>query len=197
MEVDFAAFAARVAAHIDVRGCLVVSRDGFVLGEHTTGAPGELSEAWSRFASLGPPDRAFLRYRDSVWAYVSGSNRGLFAVASSSSLPGALLDRLDAALALAVPAPDAAPTWEAAASDAEAKPHAVPRPAPPEETAATTGPGPAKEEAPSPPNVPDRLDLTGADPPEPSSDPEEVDAVALAREFGGLFLQDGRFPDEN
>ena len=52
----------------DVRGCLILSRDGLVLGAHPAESERTTTRAWIRFASIGDPERGFaqIRHRDVV-----------------------------------------------------------------------------------------------------------------------------------
>jgi hypothetical protein len=96
MSVDFAALAtAMVSGVSDVRACLIVSRDGLVLGAHPASEEEKALAAWSRVAALGEVERGFVALRDEVWAFC---RRGPYAALSSghpSTRPGILLDALE------------------------------------------------------------------------------------------------------
>ena len=102
MEIDFSALASRVAAFSDVLGCIIVSNDGLTLGWFPPGDEDGVKPAWMRFAALGEPDRAFLKFSSGeVWAYVSVGPYAAFAVATGATRPGILLDHLEQALLVA------------------------------------------------------------------------------------------------
>jgi hypothetical protein len=52
----------------DVRGCLILSRDGLVLGAHPAESERTTTRAWIRFAAIGDPERGFAQFghRDMV-----------------------------------------------------------------------------------------------------------------------------------
>lgn len=97
---DYAALAQRVAAAVPgIRGCLLLSRDGMVLGAHPEGeveAPVKL--AWLRFAAVGEPDRSYVEFPDQTWAFVRRGAYGAFAVADVGVRPGVLVDLLEQVL---------------------------------------------------------------------------------------------------
>src|SRR5262245_57209537 len=97
---DYSSLAQRVSMSAPgVRGCLLLSRDGLVLGAHHEG-DGEANgtEAWVRFAAVGEPDRSYLEYPGEVWAFVRRGGYAAFAVAEVGVRPGVLVDLLDQAL---------------------------------------------------------------------------------------------------
>jgi hypothetical protein len=97
---DYSSLAQRVSMSAPgVRGCLLLSRDGLVLGAHPEG-DGEVhvKEAWVRFTAVGEPDRSYLEYPDQVWAFVRRGGYAAFAVAEVGVRPGVLVDLLDQAL---------------------------------------------------------------------------------------------------
>jgi hypothetical protein len=97
---DYSSLAQRVSMSAPgVRGCLLLSRDGLVLGAHPEGdAEAHVKEAWIRFAAVGEPDRSYLEYPDQVWAFVRRGGYAAFAVAEVGVRPGVLVDLLDQAL---------------------------------------------------------------------------------------------------
>ena len=99
MDIDFSALAARIAADIqDLRGCVIVSRDGLVLGSHPVDAENILRPAWLRFASLGDVEKGFIQFGGELWVYVRRGPYASFAVSNSVSRPGLLLDELEQVL---------------------------------------------------------------------------------------------------
>jgi hypothetical protein len=96
---DYSALAQRVSTSISgVRGCLMLSRDGLVLGAHPEDGESDLRSAWVRFASLGDPERSYVEFPDRIWAFVRRGGYGAFAVADADVRPGLLMDVLDQVL---------------------------------------------------------------------------------------------------
>ena len=97
---DYSALAQRVSMSIDgIRGCLLLSRDGMVLGAHPEGdAESHLRSAWVRFAAVGDPERSYVEFPDQVWAFVRRGGYSAFAVADTGVRPGVLVDLLEQAL---------------------------------------------------------------------------------------------------
>jgi hypothetical protein len=98
---EFSTLAHRIAGgDADVRGCLILSREGMIVGsfpdDDSVARP-----AWVRFAALGDPDRSFVQFPDQLWVYVHRGPYAAFLVAGSSVRPGLLMDRLDQALLIA------------------------------------------------------------------------------------------------
>jgi hypothetical protein len=202
---EFSALAARVAASVvELRGCLILSRDGLVLGAFPEGDEGPVKSAWLRFAVVGEPEKGFVEFGDEIWTYLRRGPYAAFAVSGLGVRPGLLIDQLDQMLytaeevrarrgALRVPEVPPAPSGKPRTSlHPEARP-SVPTPAP------VTPPARAIPEAePAPPRPP-----TGSPPAEqPSTGPvekeegTEVDRVALAQELSKLLQETGG-GDEN
>lgn len=96
---DFTALAARVAAGVgELRGCLIVSRDGLVLGAYPPDGEAVVKPAWLRFASMGQPNRGFLEFGDEAWCYVRRGAYAAFAVADANVRAGLVIDQLELAL---------------------------------------------------------------------------------------------------
>jgi hypothetical protein len=139
---EFSALAARVAASVvELRGCLILSRDGLVLGAFPDGQDGLVKPAWLRFAVVGEPEKGFVEFGDEIWTYVRRGPYAAFAVSDVGVRPGLLIDQLDQMLysaeelrtrreALRVPEVPPAPSSKPRTSlHPEARP-AVPMPAP-------------------------------------------------------------------
>jgi hypothetical protein len=134
---EFSALAARVAASVgDLRGVLILSRDGLVLGAFPEGDEALLKPAWLRFAALGEPDKGFVEFADELWAYVRRGPYASFAVTGVHVRPGLVMDQLEQMLMAAeevrsrreaLRLPDAAP---APSGKPRTSLHADPRPAP-------------------------------------------------------------------
>ena len=97
---DYSALAQRVSTSITgVRGCLMLSRDGMVLGAHPEGeAETHIRSSWMRFATVGDPERSYVEFPDQVWAFVRRGGYSAFAVADAGVRPGVLVDLLEQAL---------------------------------------------------------------------------------------------------
>jgi len=97
---DYSALAQRVSISVTgVRGCLMLSRDGMVLGAHPEGeAETHLRSSWMRFAAVGDPERSYVEFPDQVWAFVRRGSYSAFAVADTGVRPGVLVDLLEQAL---------------------------------------------------------------------------------------------------
>jgi hypothetical protein len=97
---DYSALAQRVSMSVaGIRGCLMLSRDGMVLGAHPEGeAESHLRASWVRFAAVGDPERSYIEFPDRIWAFVRRGGYSAFAVADAGVRPGVLLDLLDQAL---------------------------------------------------------------------------------------------------
>lgn len=207
---EYTALAERVAAGVgDVHGCLILSRDGMVLGAHPDGDEAAAKPAWLRFATLGEARKGFVEFGDQLWVYVHRGPYAAFAVASAAVRPGLLMDQLEQALLSAeeartrreplkladVPAalsgkPRASlhPSSERSISSIPAA--ASPAAARSTPAAVSTPAADSSDERPDPDPPPTRNDL-----PTPVDEGAEVDPVLLAKEFSGL-LQVDRDGDE-
>jgi hypothetical protein len=220
---DYSALAQRVSLSIaGIRGCLMLSRDGLILGAHPEGEPeADLRAAWVRFAGVGDPERSYVEFPDQIWAFVRRGSYAAFAVAEVDVRPGVLVDTLEQALlsaeqervvdreAMRLPEAPSAPSGKPRTSlhrpDRQPTPEAGPanvRAEGDDDVAAAETP-PADEVASTPP--PEAADPPAAEP-DPQADdvPEaqegkeeesEVDRILLAKEFAGL-LQVPREDDE-
>ncbi|HEY7280141.1 MAG TPA: hypothetical protein VID47_01000 [Actinomycetota bacterium] len=101
MDPDFTALASRVAARAEVLGCVILSRDGLVLGSFPPHGEQDITPGLLRFTALGDPDRGFAEFADELWAYVRQGAYAAFAVAEAGTRPGILLDYLEQALLVA------------------------------------------------------------------------------------------------
>jgi hypothetical protein len=214
---DYSALAQRVSTSFTgVRGCLMLSRDGMVLGAHPEGdAESHLRASWVRFAAVGDPERSYVEFPDQIWAFVRRGGYSAFAVADAGVRPGVLVDLLEQALMIGeqdrahdretmrLPEMPSAPSRKPRTSLHRQERTATPVPT------ETTLPGSAEvttsDEAGAGADVSD----AGADPAaraadgevSPQPDPEdetpsraqgredepEVDRILLAKEFAGLL----------
>jgi hypothetical protein len=213
---DYSALAQRVSMSIDgIRGCLLLSRDGMILGAHPEGdVESHVRSSWVRFAAVGDPERSYVEFPDQIWAFVRRGGYAAFAVADTGVRPGVLVDLLEQALMMGeqgraddretmrLPEMPSAPSGKPRTSlhKQERAPTTVPAPS---EVVASQEPEPRAARAPA----------GSADPvmPEPDGDPEgettapsdpgatvpsragskeeepEVDRILLAKEFAGLL----------
>lgn len=96
---DFDALAAALGAGIaDLRGCLILSRDGLVLGGYPDAAEQELKASWLRFAEIGEPERGFVQFGDETWCLVRRGPYGSFAVTGIGVRPGIVIDHMERVL---------------------------------------------------------------------------------------------------
>jgi hypothetical protein len=229
MERDYSALASRVAARAEVLGCLILSRDGLVLGSFPPGGEQDVSPAWLRFSSLGEPLRGFLAFSDQLWAYARHGEYAAFAVAVPSARAGILLDLLEQALMevheahhlreavrapekvnLTYPAPREERVAQRSAEEAAAPvalqlPH---RPDPQLAAAVPVAMAPDGGIAPPAPPQPVSPEPAAVDPaggpqepndpptPEEGRSPEDIDRVALAREFAQLLQENPKAVEE-
>jgi hypothetical protein len=207
METEFTALASRVAARAEMLGCLILSRDGLVLGSFPPGGEDDVTPAWLRFSGLGQPARGFVAFEHELWAYVSHGDFGAFAVTAPSARAGVVLDVLEQVLMeiqeahaarRAIRAPQAVNLTYPGPRESTALP---PRPAGPHEAheqreAPSDGGQPADRTPvpPSPPAIPPLRDdeergRDGNERPEDGLSPDDIDRVALAREFAQLLQE--------
>src|SRR5919108_1368775 len=97
---DYSTLAQRVRSTVPgIRGCLLLSRDGTVLGADPEGeAEAPLKRSWMRFAGVGDAERSFVEFPDQTWAFVRRGGYGAFAIADADVRPGVLVDLLEQAL---------------------------------------------------------------------------------------------------
>ena len=145
---DYSALAYRIAGGVaDVRGCLILSRDGLILGSYPDDETA-VKPAWVRFASLGDPERSFVEFGDQVWVYVRRPAYGAFAVANAGIRPGLVIDQLEGILASAEESRNRRDTLRVpeASGGPAAKPQSSIRPSP-NGSSASTPPAPDSAEA--------------------------------------------------
>lgn len=210
---DFNALAAAVAAGVDdVRGCLIVSRDGLVLGAYPASGEAEAKPAWLRLAALGEVERGFLQFGTQVWCYVRRGPYAAFTLAGQGVRPGLVIDRMEQALLSA----EESRSRREGLRGAEAAPPAAPsgKPRSPLHPEPKTEPPVIEPPVIDPPvTEPALADLPAVrasegssvvtPPPtagreEPEADdepPAEVDRFTLAREFSQLLQDEGGVAD--
>jgi hypothetical protein len=98
---DFSDLAARIGTSVgELRGVLILSRDGLVLGAFPEDDD-TMKPAWVRFASMGDPEKAFVEFGNELWAYVRRGPYAAFAIAGIAVRPGLLLEQLEQAILVA------------------------------------------------------------------------------------------------
>ena len=96
---EYAALAQRVVLTMDdVRGCLVLSRDGMVLGAYPEEDEQAFKPAWLKFVHVGEARRGFVEFSDQLWAYVHRGPYAAFVISGIGVRPGVLLDQLEQAV---------------------------------------------------------------------------------------------------
>jgi hypothetical protein len=172
---EFAALAQRVVLTMDdVRGCLVLSRDGLVLGAFPEDQEAELKPAWLRFVHVGEARKGFVEFSDQLWAFVHRGPYAAFVVTGTSVRPGVMLDQLEQAVIAAEESRAKQKEITLKVPDAASAPSGRPRTSlhpPADRPAAPVAATPAAEEMPSfaaPTGAPEAADggvsWEGADP---------------------------------
>jgi hypothetical protein len=214
---DYSALAQRVSMSLDgIRGCLMLSRDGMVLGAHPEGdAESSVRSAWVRFAAVGDPERSYVEFPDQIWAFVRRGGYSAFAVADTGVRPGVLVDLLEQALMMAeqgraadretmrLPEVPSAPSGKPRTSLHKQERAPTPAPTPSEVVASQEheGRAPRAPEAASDPATSDAEKSSVGTETAARSDPDEetpapvrsredepeVDRILLAKEFAGLL----------
>jgi len=96
---DYSALAQRIGVTVSgVRGSLILSRDGLVLGSYPENDEGPAKSAWLKFVTLGEPDKSFVEFPDQVWAFVKRGPYAAFSVAEPGTRPGILVDQMEQVL---------------------------------------------------------------------------------------------------
>lgn len=99
---EYASIAQRVVLTMDdVRGCLVLSRDGLVLGAFPEDEEAAVKPAWLKFTHVGDARRSFVEFSDQIWAYIHRGPYAAFVLAGTAARPGVLLDQLEQSLLIA------------------------------------------------------------------------------------------------
>jgi len=96
---DYAALAQRISVSVpEMRACIILSRDGMVLGAFPDDDESVAKVAWLRFIALGEPERSFVEFADQTWAFVRRGPYAAFAVAEPGVRPGVMVDQLEQAM---------------------------------------------------------------------------------------------------
>jgi hypothetical protein len=206
---DYSALAQRVSLSIEgIRGCLMLSRDGMVLGAHPEDGEAHLRTAWVRFTGVGDPERSYVEFPDQIWAFVRRGGYAAFAVAEVGVRPGVLVDVLEQALmggeqdrahdreTMRLPEASSAPSGKPRSilhkperpSLDEPEPATVTSETPAAARAQTAGSSSSAEAPvePEPERVP-TSDESSSETRQGKEDDSEVDRILLAKEFAGLL----------
>ena len=212
---DFDALAAVLGAGIaDLRGCLILSRDGLVLAGYPDTAEHELKASWLRFAALGEPERGFVQFGNETWCYARRGPYGSFAVTGIGVRPGLVIDHMEQVLLAAedartkgegvkiapvpVPVPPPSPQAPSASGKRKKRRSLHGDPAPIQEPVVIHAEEALEDPAETDPSADpssgeheEQAEAALAVGPEASGDEDEVDRFSLAAEFSRL-LQDQR-----
>ena len=103
---ELSGLASTLAAGVgDVRGCLILSRDGLVVGSFLPDGQGSIRPAWIRFAAVGEPERGFVQFGTETWCYVRRGPFAAFVVVGPAARPGLVIDHMDQLLLSAEESP--------------------------------------------------------------------------------------------
>jgi hypothetical protein len=92
---ELSGLASSLAAGVgDVRGCLILSRDGLVVSSYLKHGEGTVKPAWIRFAAVGEPERGYVQFGTETWCYVRRAYAA-FVVAGPSARPELVIDHMD------------------------------------------------------------------------------------------------------
>jgi hypothetical protein len=197
MSVDLAALVHSVRTLPDVRGCVLLSRDGLVLSADPASAEPEATDFWSHLGRTGDVERGFIKTDRCLWVFCQRGPYQAVVAAEPTARPGIILGALEQALLAGE---------QARIQDREDFRAAATPPDPPVQPARFRAPlhrEPMTSEPPSkaaPTTVPDVVVVAQDAPPSPTEDRPgtsrpadtdwEVDVVQLAREFSGLYTEE-------
>jgi hypothetical protein len=183
MPVDFAALAGSISSVPGVRASLLLSREGLALAVAPESEEDRLMSVWARLAGLGDVEKGFVNVDGGIWVFARRGPYVALALADGAARPGVVLaeieqsllaaeedrhrDRTEIRSAQAKPVTEAVPSGRFRAMLHRDRPAAA-------ELVGETVEESARQEA-------ERRG--GAD------EDLEVDAVELAREFGGLYAR--------
>ena len=176
--MDFNDLAARMSGGVaGVRACLILSKDGLSLGVHPADAEPRARHAWDALQRIGDPQRGFVDMGTEIWVVATGGAYGAAMVATPDAKPGLLLDRMEAQL-LAADESRNLETQEPAMAVAKVVDLSA---------AASSTAGPQTlDPAPVQQSTPQAAAPAPEPPPVSPPRPQNVDRVALAREFSRL-----------
>ncbi|MEX0992067.1 MAG: hypothetical protein WD004_07330 [Actinomycetota bacterium] len=180
MDIDFSSLASRIAADVGgLRGCIIASRDGLVLGAYPADGEAVLRPAWLRFAALGDVEKGFIEFGGETWVYVQRGPYAAFAVSEVAARPGLILEEMEQILRSAEEARSRQPSVRMEGGDAaRSKPrttlHPEARPSAPAPAsgvpAQAASASPAQEAAAPAPPPTDTPQVISTDEPQPASE---------------------------
>jgi hypothetical protein len=186
---EFAALAQRVVLTMDdVRGCLVLSRDGLVLGAFPEDQEADLKPLWLRFVHVGEARKGFVEFSDQLWAFVHRGPYAAFVVTGTSVRPGVMLDQLEQAVIAAEESRAKQKEVTLKVPDAASAPSGRPRTSlhPPTDRPATApvaaGAPAAESEMPSFAAPTNAQETAGVDPAWPGADPDQLQQMQAMQE---------------
>jgi hypothetical protein len=179
---DFNALAMTLALGMaDVRGCLILSRDGLVLGAHPAESERTTTRAWIRFATIGDPERGFVQFGTETRCYVRRAPYAGFALAGPGERAGLVIDHMEQVL-LAAEESRSRQEGPHGTEAAAAAPRSTPRsyldldhPAPDPLVIDVAAPVLARASDGDPPDPSDQPDPPDPPPPLPGPEPETID----------------------
>lgn len=93
---ELGGLASSLAAGVsDVRGCLILSRDGLVLDSHPESGEVEARHAWMRLGAIGDPERGFAQFGAETWCFVRRGPYAAFAIVGPGARPGLVIDHME------------------------------------------------------------------------------------------------------
>jgi hypothetical protein len=96
---ELGGLASSLAAGVsDVRGCLILSRDGLVLDSHPESGEVEARHAWMRLGAIGDPERGFAQFGAETWCFVRRGPYAAFAIVGPGARPGLVIDQMEQVL---------------------------------------------------------------------------------------------------
>jgi hypothetical protein len=87
---DFDAFTRDLRSVADLRGCVIATRDGRVLGAYPNGSP-DVEAAWRQIADIGACTSAIVQLEDETWFYLRRGSHAAFVVVHAAQDPGRVI----------------------------------------------------------------------------------------------------------
>ncbi len=101
MPVDFAALAGSISSVPGVRASLLLSREGLALAVAPETEEGRLMSVWARLAGLGDVERGFVNVDGGMWVFARRGPFVAMALAEGTARPGVVLAGIEQALLVA------------------------------------------------------------------------------------------------
>jgi hypothetical protein len=190
MPVDFAALAGTISSVPGVRAALLLSREGLALAVAPEAEEGRLMSMWARLAGLGDVERGFVNVDGGMWVFARRGPYVAMALADGTARPGVVLAEIEQSL---LAAEEDRHRDRAEIRSAQPKPASDPVPSGRFRAMLHRDRPVAPAEADQVRQAVEGSEHEGAESRRTDED-LEVDAVELAREFGGLYSR--REPEE-